>query len=114
MEGQLQQEELENLKEQGDLEGQGEMEEQEVDDEEPSLPGLVCVEYPGVAANADKVVETLGGLDTLAQVTLAPHPSPCTAGLAGLCITVAAGPRERHYSDWLVGTSLQIQRNRAS
>ena len=72
MEGQVQPEELENLNEQGGLEDQGQVEEEEMDDEEPSLPGLVCVEYPGVAANADKVVETLGGLDTLAQVILAP------------------------------------------
>lgn len=38
-----------------------------------SLPGLVCVEYPGVARDPEKVVKTLGGLETLAQVLEEPN-----------------------------------------
>ena len=34
------------------------------------LPELVCVEYPGIVVNPDKMIETLGGLETLAQVLL--------------------------------------------
>ena len=34
------------------------------------LPELVCVEYPGIVANPGKMIETLGGLETLAQVLL--------------------------------------------
>jgi general transcription factor 3C polypeptide 5 (transcription factor C subunit 1) len=40
---------------------------------EPELAGLVCVEYPGVAESPDRVVETLGGLETLAQVLEEPN-----------------------------------------
>ena len=32
------------------------------------LPELVCVEYPGIVNNTGKMIETLGGLETLAQV----------------------------------------------
>ena len=32
------------------------------------LPELVCVEYPGIVANPGKMIDTLGGLETLAQV----------------------------------------------
>ena len=32
------------------------------------LPELVCVEYPGIVANPEKMIGTLGGLETLAQV----------------------------------------------
>ena len=32
------------------------------------LPELVCVEYPGIVANPEKMIDTLGGLETLAQV----------------------------------------------
>ena len=31
-------------------------------------PELVCVEYPGIVANPGKMIDTLGGLETLAQV----------------------------------------------
>ena len=34
------------------------------------LPELVCVEYPGIVANPGKMIDTLGGLETLAQVLL--------------------------------------------
>ena len=34
------------------------------------LPELVCVEYPGIVSNPVKMIETLGGLETLAQVLL--------------------------------------------
>ena len=34
------------------------------------LPELVCVEYPGIVANPGKMIDTLGGLETLAQVIL--------------------------------------------
>ena len=34
------------------------------------LPELVCVEYPGIVTNPGKMIDTLGGLETLAQVLL--------------------------------------------
>ena len=55
-------------------------EEESVEDERKSaggedvlrsqLPELVCVEYPGIVANPGKMIDTLGGLETLAQVLL--------------------------------------------
>merc|ERR1712013_85000 len=37
------------------------------------LPELVCVEYPGIVNNTGKMIETLGGLETLAQVMEEPN-----------------------------------------
>ena len=37
------------------------------------LGGLVCVEYPGVVRSPDNMINTLGGLDTIAQVLEEPN-----------------------------------------
>ena len=37
------------------------------------LGGLVCVEYPGVVQSPDNMINSLGGLDTIAQVLDEPN-----------------------------------------
>ena len=38
-----------------------------------ALPELVCVEYPGVVDNPANMLDTLGGLETVAQVLEEPN-----------------------------------------
>ena len=56
----------------GEEEGESVEEERKCDRGEDvlrsQLPELVCVEYPGIVVNPGKMIETLGGLETLAQV----------------------------------------------
>lgn len=42
-------------------------------EEAERLGGLVCVEYPGVVRSPDSMINTLGGLDTIAQVLEEPN-----------------------------------------
>ena len=44
----------------------------DVDGGDP-IPELVCIEYPGVVNSTDKMLETLGGLETIAQVLEEPN-----------------------------------------
>jgi len=37
------------------------------------IPELVCIEYPGVVKSTDKMLESLGGLETIAQVIEEPN-----------------------------------------
>ena len=73
----MEEEQAAEQEEQQEVEQQGvPEEEQEVEQtqgaQEP-LPGLVCVEYPGVVKNPLKVVETLGGLETISRVVAEPN-----------------------------------------
>ena len=44
----------------------------DVDGGDP-IPELVCIEYPGVVNSTGKMLETLGGLETIAQVLEEPN-----------------------------------------
>ena len=45
------------------------------DDSQPTISDLVCIEYPGVVNSTEAMLDTLGGLDTLAQVLEEPNRS---------------------------------------
>ena len=45
------------------------------DDIQPTISDLVCIEYPGVVNSTEAMLDTLGGLDTLAQVLEEPNRS---------------------------------------
>ena len=61
---------MEASKDNGEEEEEGVQEKVDGGEEElrSQLPELVCVEYPGIVANPGKMIDTLGGLETLAQV----------------------------------------------
>ena len=63
---------MEASKDNGEEEEEGVQEKERVDggveELRSQLPELVCVEYPGIVANPGKMIDTLGGLETLAQV----------------------------------------------
>ena len=37
------------------------------------VPSLLCLEYPGKVENVDKMLDTLGGIDTIAKVAEEPN-----------------------------------------